>query len=130
VIATVARRPDWNFTDKGLNPAYDELKAHLRQIDAREVALAKKRLAELEGEHRAAVRYAMRPDLDERTLDVAQHEVSRLASRIKELEPETVPFLERCKTMLGNLEKFATRLSALRKTFQKADVDARAVRLA
>jgi DNA invertase Pin-like site-specific DNA recombinase len=130
VIGTVARHPDWNFTDKGLNPAYDELKAHLRQIDARKVSLAKKRLAELQGEHRAAVRYVIRPDLDERTLEVAQHEVNRLASQIKELEPETVPFLERYKTMLGHLEEFGTRLSALRKTFQKADVDARAVRLA
>jgi hypothetical protein len=71
----------------------------------------------------------MRPDLDERTLEVAQHEVSRLSGQIKELEPETVPFLERYQTMLGHLEEFRTRLSALLKTFRKADVDARAVRL-
>ncbi len=101
VIAFVTRHPDWTFTDKRLDPAYHELRAHLRQIDARKMTLAKKRLAELEGEHRAAVRYAMPPDLDERTLEVAQHEVSRLSSRIKELEPERVPFLERYQTMLG-----------------------------
>src|SRR5262249_14487358 len=67
MISSVARHPDWNFTEMGASPGYDELKALLRQIDARKVTLATKRLAELEVEHRGAVRYAMRYDLDERT---------------------------------------------------------------
>ena len=130
IISAVARHPDWNFAEKGADPGYDDLKALLHQIDARKVALATERLAELEAEHRGAVRYAMRHDLDERTQRVAQDEVNRLATRMKGLEAETTPFLDRYQERLAQLQEFRHRLLALLNTLKTADVDARAVKLA
>ncbi len=128
-IATVAGHPDWTFGEKGGDPAYDELKTRLKQIDARKVRVAEKRLAELDEEHRAAVRFAMRSNLDERTIQVAEEEVKRLAEERKTVLVETKPFMERYQEKVAELVDFRTRLLALLKTVQETDVDARAVRL-
>ncbi len=130
VIATVVRIPNLNYAEAGADPAYDELKGLLQQIDARKVALAKRRLATLEADHRAAVRYAMRHDLDQRTQQVAQDEVARLARLMEGLAVETRPFLDRYQERLATLHAFRSRLLALLDTVNKADLDARAVRLA
>lgn len=112
-----------------LDPAYDELKACLQQIDARKVRVAEKRVAELDEEHRAAVRFAMRSNLDERTRQVAEEEVKRLGEERKVVMVETKPFMERYQEKVAELVDFRVRLLDLLKTVQEADVDARAVRL-
>lgn len=128
-IATVVRHPEWSFQGRGGASGYDELKGRLQGIDARKVQIAEKRLAELDEEHRAAVRFAMRTSLDERTRLVADEEVNRLVEERKVVLAETKPFLVRYQEKVAELVDFHTRLLALIKTVQDADVDARAVKL-
>lgn len=128
-IATVARNPDWDFSQRRLAPAFDTLKAHLRQIDARKVRIAKMRLAAIDQEHRAAVEYAMRPNLDEQTRRVADDVVSRYAEERKLVLEETKPFLDRYQERVAELLAFKARLQTLLRTVREADVDARAMKL-
>ena len=51
------------------------------------------RLAAIDGEHRAAVEYAMRPGLDEQTRRVADDVVNRYAEERKLVLEETKPFV-------------------------------------
>ena len=60
---------------------------------------------------------------------MAEEEVKRLAEERKTVLVETKPFMERYQEKVAELVDFRTRLLALLKTVQDADVDARAVRL-
>ena len=91
--------------------------------------MAEKRLAELDEEHRAAVRFAMRSNLDGRTQQVAEEEVKRLAEERNTVLVETKPFLCATRRRSPNWWTSVPRLLASLKTVQEADVDARAVRL-
>jgi hypothetical protein len=107
------------------------LKAHLREIDARKVRIVKMRLTAIEGEHRAAVGYAMRSDLDKQTRRGADDVVSRHAEERKLVLEDTKPFMdgyqERVAELLEFNIRFQTLLQTLPGTVLGADVDARAM---
>jgi DNA invertase Pin-like site-specific DNA recombinase len=106
-----------------------EIRGRLQEIDSRKVGDAKRLLAKKKDEHRQAVKAFMFAK-DEMTQRVMQEEIDRLVREAKELEEETKPWLERYQEITRQLVQFKLRLHQLLKTFDEADVDAKAQRLA
>jgi hypothetical protein len=129
LIGTVARHPDWNFAERGFNEVYDQVKARLREIDAKKVQTAKTLLEEKKIEHRQSVQAFVKVK-DELSQQVIQEEIARLVDEIKALEEEAVPFLERYKEKVQELEEFQRRFRHLLKTVRESDLDHKAQRLA
>ncbi len=117
----------WSCLDNNFM-GHDELRQKLHEMDRAKVEAAKKFLAKKKDEHRKAVKAVMLAN-DDMTQKVMCEEVAKLVHETKELEMETVPWMERYEEMKVELQEFRSRLQSLLKTIEESDIDGKAQRI-